>query len=90
MAAELDMRLARLGTGEFLKIHDGRGRRLEVLDGMVWVTQDGDPRDAFVAKGESFEFDRAGLALVEALVDSRMVVFASVAEAGVTGEPAFA
>jgi hypothetical protein len=77
MATALNMQLARLGTGEFLKIRDGEGRRLQVIDGMVWITQDGDPRDAFVAKGESFVFDRGGLAIVEALVDSRMAVLAS-------------
>ena len=90
MATSLDMRLTRLGAGEFLKLRDGRGQRLEVLDGWVWVTQDGDPRDAFIGKGGSFVFDRSGLAIVEALADSRMVVFADSVAEGAEREPVFA
>jgi hypothetical protein len=86
----MDMRLTRLGAGEFLKVRDGRGQRLEVLDGSVWVTQDGDPRDAFIGKGGSFVFDRSGLALVEALAESRMVVFGETVTDGAAREPAFA
>ncbi len=50
-----------------MKIRDGKGQILAVFDGLVWVTQDGDPRDAFVAKGGVFTFDRPGLAIVEAV-----------------------
>jgi hypothetical protein len=80
MAATLHTELSRLGSGEILKIHDGRGRTLAVFKGLVWVTQDGDPRDAFIAKGETFTLDRPGLAIVEALSDTRLAVIEAPAE----------
>jgi len=61
---------------------------LAVFDGLVWVTQDGDPRDAFVAKGGVFTFDRPGLAIVEAVKESRLAVLATAAEDGAANEPA--
>lgn len=81
MAATLNAALSRLGTGEYLRIQDPVGQTLAVLDGLVWVTQDGDPRDAFLAGGESFVFDRPGLALVEAMSNARLAVY-STADAG--------
>ena len=80
--------LARLDPGQFMKIRDGRGQILAVFDGLVWVTQDGDPRDAFVAKGGVFTFDRPGLAIVEAVKESRLAVLATAAEDGAEREAA--
>ena len=74
--------LARLDAGQFMKIQDGKGQMLAVFDGLVWVTQDGDPRDAFVAKGGVFTFDRPGLAIVEAVKESRLAVLATAEEDG--------
>jgi hypothetical protein len=79
MAATLNTALSWLQTGEYLKIQDPAGRTLAVLNGLVWVTQDGDPRDAFLASGETFEFDRPGLAIVEAMSDSRLAVYTTAA-----------
>ena len=70
----LDTGLSRLRAGEFLRIEDGAGRSLAVFDGLVWVTQDGDPCDAFVARGQTFTLDRQGLAVIEALTDTRLIV----------------
>src|SRR5262245_57903669 len=70
-------RISRLRTGEILKVRDGRGETLAVFEGLVWVTQDGDPRDAFIGKGGSLTLDRAGLAVVEAIADSRVAVLAT-------------
>lgn len=80
--------IARLDAGQFMKVRDGEGQILAVFDGLVWVTQDGDPRDAFVAKGGVFTFDRPGLAIVEALESSRLAVLATAAEDGAAHEPA--
>ena len=65
-----------LASQSLLKLHDARGRKLLVIDGMVWVTQDGDPRDVFIGAGESFEFDRAGLTLVQALEPTHLLMLA--------------
>ena len=72
--------LSRLGAGEVMQVLDGSGQTLAVFEGLVWVTQDGDPRDAFIAKGGSFTIDRPGLTVVEALADTRLAVLAAVSE----------
>jgi len=77
MTASSHPALTRLDTGQVLKIRDGKGQTLAVFDGLVWVTQDGDPRDAFIAKGDAFTFDRQGLAIVEAMKESRFAVLAT-------------
>jgi len=79
MTASSHPALSRLDAGQFLKVRDAEGQTLAVFDGLVWVTQDGDPRDAFVAKGGAFTFDRPGLAIVEALKESRLAVLATAA-----------
>lgn len=43
---------ARLSAGE--AIHAGRGR-LEVVEGVVWLTRRGDPQDHLLERGEAFE-----------------------------------
>jgi len=57
----------RLARGKPLRLQDPAGRHLSVLDGSVWVTQQGDPRDPVLVAGETFRFDRDGLALVTPL-----------------------
>lgn len=82
--------LARLDAGQVLKMRDAKGHTLAVFDGLVWVTQDGDPRDAFIPKGGVFTFDRPGLAIVEAMQESRLAVLAATDEQETEHEPAFA
>ncbi len=56
-----------LEDGELLRLKGARGRHVGVVHGNVWVTQDGDPQDRVVSSGESFRFDRDGLAIVAPL-----------------------
>lgn len=57
-----------------VRVRNGYGRRIAVLEGNVWVTQDGDPRDIVLGAGEDFLFDRPAAALVSALgSDARIV-----------------
>ena len=77
---ELSSRSCAPGAGQFLKIRTARVGSSPSSTGLVWVTQAGDPRDAFVAKGGVFEFDRQGLAVVEAFKESRLAVFATAGE----------
>ena len=72
---DLDHALTRLDAGRLLRIADPEGRGIAVIGGAVWITQQGDARDLFVAEGESFTFDRPGLALVQALRPSRLLVY---------------
>lgn len=90
MDGTLDLALSRLQAGEFLRVEDGAGQSVAVFDGLVWVTQDGDPRDAFVAKGETFTLDRPGLAVIEALTDTHLIVFENESANGTADDGAFA
>ena len=54
------------------------GRRVEVVSGALWITQDGDLRDIVLQSGEAFDFDRAGDALLSAFADSRYLVLDAV------------
>jgi hypothetical protein len=55
-----------LAKGQTLKVRDGEGYRVLCHSGNLWITQDRDTRDIVLQPGESFAFDRPGLALVRA------------------------
>lgn len=57
-----------------LRIDDGRPHVVAVFQGQVWLTQAGDERDVFLEAGDSFSFDRAGVTLLQALRDARLLV----------------
>jgi len=63
-----------LDKGKVRHLHAENGRRVEVLSGSIWITQDGDLRDIVHQDGEAFDFDRAGDALLSAFADSRYLV----------------
>jgi hypothetical protein len=67
--------VTRLNRGDLLRLDDAAGRTVAVFKGMVWITQDGDSRDAFVGRGQTFRIDRSGMALLEALDDASLIVF---------------
>jgi Protein of unknown function (DUF2917) len=64
----------RLAHRGMLQLRDHAGDRIDCLDGSVWITQDGDPRDVVLDAGEAFTLDRPGTAIVYALADARVVV----------------
>lgn len=85
-----------LRPGGMLRIDDGQGRSVVVFRGLLWITQDGDPRDVFVGSGETFTIDRPGRVLIEAMNESHLLVLHGEASRGdaalhtVPGEPAVA
>jgi len=56
----------RLAPGGALRLRDAAGCTVMCCAGTVWITQENDARDIFLAAGESFTFDRKGLALIRA------------------------
>ena len=88
MDANLDHALTRLDAGALLRIADPDGRGVAVFSGSVWITQQGDARDVFVDSGESFTFDRPGLALVQALRPTQLLVFEPPPSWSAAGGPA--
>lgn len=64
-----------LARGQLLRLRDKRGRGVAVISGTVWLTQDADERDVVLGPGQSFVLDRPGLAIVQALEDSGLMVF---------------
>ncbi len=62
----------RLVRNGLLGIDDGRGMRVRVRSGTVWLTQHDDPRDVVLREGESFTIERAGRTVVQALDPSEL------------------
>ena len=58
--------MRRLAPGGSLQVRDAAGCTVSCCAGTVWITQENDIRDVFLAAGESFTFDRKGLALIRA------------------------
>lgn len=68
----------RMARGSFALIEDGRGMRVELWDGALWITQEGDTRDHFLQPGESFLLEREGVVIVSALRASQVTLTAPV------------
>ena len=49
-----------------------RGDAILVTQGILWVTQEGDPQDYVLSPGERFIANRHGSVVVEALTDAAM------------------
>jgi hypothetical protein len=53
-----------LSASEPLSIEDGQATRVRVLEGLVWITEEGSPDDHFVSAGETFELKQRGKAVL--------------------------
>jgi Protein of unknown function (DUF2917) len=72
--SQVNSSLIHLKKGKLLDVHNGQGLRVTVLDGIAWITQSNDPRDVVIEAGQSFVFDRPGLALVNSLLTDAIIV----------------
>lgn len=66
-----------LRADSVLSFEARRGQELLGTRGRLWVTQDGDPRDVFVGRGERFVFDRNGVVVIHALHEAGAFVLSA-------------
>jgi hypothetical protein len=59
----------RLNNSDFLRLLGARGVAIEVVNGRVWITEDGRKEDSFLAPGGRYLVGGDGLVLVEAEAD---------------------
>jgi len=59
---------------ELIRLHDPRGARVECVRGALWITQNEDRRDYFLAANDALTLDRPGLALIHAQEPSEIVL----------------
>ena len=72
------LRTLDLPGGSLLPFTSIPGERVRVLYGRVWLTEEGDTRDAFLASGEEVSLASRGLAVIEALGPARIELIESV------------
>jgi hypothetical protein len=53
--------------GSVLRVEEGRDMVITVWQGELWLTQEGDRRDRYLAAGQSFRLDRPGTAIASAM-----------------------
>ena len=61
--------MLRLNNSDFLRLRGARGVAIEVVDGRVWITEDGFRADSFLVAGGRYRVGGDGLVLVEAEAD---------------------
>ena len=57
-----------------LRIDDARGVVVEVERGLLWLTEEGDPRDRYVGAGDWLRLDRDGVAIANALEPTILIL----------------
>ena len=68
-------RAKELKKGSVLRVKGNRfGQAIRCLDGMVWITQQGDSQDRFLNGGELYLSNLPSFILVSALNDSQVMV----------------
>jgi len=63
-----------IAKGGLLKLRDARDMVIEVRKGALWITEEGDAQDYYVAKGDWLRLDRDGLAIAHALEKSFVTI----------------
>ena len=67
------MRLA-LDPGELLRVEPARGHEIHCEAGNLWITEEGQPCDVWLAAGQRVRLVGDGLALVEAKGEARLTL----------------
>src|SRR3954463_11074780 len=67
-----------LPRGSLLLIEHGRGMQIELWDGELWITHEGDERDHLIGPGTKFRLEREGILLANALKGAQLTLTAAV------------
>lgn len=67
MKTQQSRELIPVAKGSLLSLGQGNQVEIGCESGVIWITQDNDPRDVVLNAGESFVSDRPGTVLVYAL-----------------------
>ena len=87
MDTSLTKSITKLARGEILRVDRALGQSIAVVQGMLWITQEGDRRDIFLSDGDSFVFSRRGTALAQAVTDTKLLAFVGEAAEVIEPEP---
>jgi hypothetical protein len=74
MNIDFDRAQLRLKAREVIRLYDPRGARVECVRGALWITQNRDHEDYFLAANDALTLDRPGLALIHAQAPSEVVL----------------
>src|SRR5467141_3775329 len=74
MNIDFDRAQLRLKAREVIRLYDARGARVECVLGALWITQNRDHEDYFLAANDALTLDRPGLALIHAQAPSEVVL----------------
>lgn len=76
MTLELRKGAIRLGPNQTLKVVDGAGATVTVIEGSVWITEENENRDIVLDPGASYRLRRRGVAIVNSLGGEAAVALA--------------
>ena len=71
-----------LKARQVLRVYDSLGARVECVRGALWITQDRDFEDHFLAANDALTLDRRGLALIHAQQPSELLLFEPAPQSG--------
>ena len=74
MKLQLKSAELRLKNANLLTLDDSLDVSIDCLEGSLWITQDGDPRDVIVPAGRSFRIDRTSRVMVFATSDASLQI----------------
>ncbi len=63
-----------LEQSSIVRIRDGKGVVFSIVEGTLWVTQEGDPCDTVLRAGDRLRIERDGLTLAHAIHSARLVI----------------